>query len=33
LAIDRADALGWGSRQGNGYEAQLALAANLMQSA
>ncbi|MFB9948357.1 dienelactone hydrolase family protein [Rhizobium puerariae] len=26
-----ADALGWGSRQGNGYEAQQALAANLMQ--
>jgi dienelactone hydrolase len=26
-----ADALGWGSRKGNGYEAQQALAANLMQ--
>jgi dienelactone hydrolase len=26
-----ADALGWGSRQGNGYAAQQALAANLMQ--
>jgi dienelactone hydrolase len=26
-----ADALGWGSRRGNGYEAQQALAANLMQ--
>lgn len=26
-----ADALGWGSRAGNGYEAQQALAANLMQ--
>jgi dienelactone hydrolase len=26
-----ADALGWGSRQGNGYDAQQALAANLMQ--
>jgi hypothetical protein len=26
-----ADALGWGSRQGNGYDAQRALAANLMQ--
>jgi dienelactone hydrolase len=26
-----ADALGWGSRQGNGYEAQQAVAANLMQ--
>lgn len=26
-----ADALGWGSREGNGYEAQQALAANLMQ--
>jgi dienelactone hydrolase len=25
------DALGWGSRRGNGYEAQQALAANLMQ--
>jgi len=25
------DALGWGSRQGNGYEGQQALAANLMQ--
>ncbi|MBZ9656053.1 dienelactone hydrolase family protein [Phyllobacterium lublinensis] len=26
-----ADALGWGSREGNGYQAQQALAANLMQ--
>ena len=26
-----ADAIGWGSRKGNGYEAQQALAANLMQ--
>lgn len=30
-AVLSADALGWGSRQGNGYEAQQALAANLMQ--
>jgi dienelactone hydrolase len=31
FAVLAADALGWGSRQGNGYEAQQALAANLMQ--
>ena len=30
-AVLAADALGWGSRQGNGYVAQQALAANLMQ--
>lgn len=30
-AVLCADALGWGSRKGNGYEAQQALAANLMQ--
>ena len=31
FAVLAADALGWGSRQGNGYAAQQALAANLMQ--
>ena len=31
FAVLAADALGWGSRQGNGYDAQQALAANLMQ--
>ena len=31
FAVLAADALGWGSRQGNGYGAQQALAANLMQ--
>lgn len=30
-AVVATDALGWGSRQGNGYESQQALAANLMQ--
>jgi dienelactone hydrolase len=31
FAVLAADALGWGSREGNGYAAQQALAANLMQ--
>jgi len=31
-AVLAADALGWGSRKGNGYDSQQALAANLMQS-
>lgn len=31
FAVLCVDALGWGSREGNGYEAQQALAANLMQ--
>lgn len=31
FAVLAADALGWGSRRGNGYAAQQALAANLMQ--
>jgi dienelactone hydrolase len=31
FAVLSVDALGWGSRKGNGYEAQQALAANLLQ--